>query len=246
LDDVNGFKNHENYQRLLTDSKYMLMSSDWRVRNGFAIFALAEEMAGQPGLDPMPVHFWTIVLDGEPFIRYHIDVFRSLPFEWHWHIIEGVADLVHDTAWSVAKGGYVPPRYQTGRSIDGTSEYLDEVAAKYPQQVTIYRKPLGVRWDGKREMFNAPIGNVSRPGLLWVVSNDELWTAEQFITGRKLFLERPEISSAHYWCWFFVGPDRLTCTRNTYGNEPDIAWLRTWRFRPGMIWAAHEPEMLVE
>ncbi|MGA3065980.1 MAG: glycosyltransferase family 1 protein [Tepidisphaeraceae bacterium] len=197
-------------------------------------------------LDPLPMHFWTIVLDGEPFIRYHIDVFKKLPFEWHWHIIEGVAELVHDTAWSVAAGGHVPERYPTGRSIDGTSEYLDELAAKYPEQVTIYRKPLGVRWDGKREMFNAPIGNVSRASLLWVVSSDELWTAEQFITGRKLFLERPEITAAFYWCWFFVGPDRVTCTRNTYGNESRLVWLRTWRFRPGMVWAAHEPEILTE
>ena len=53
----------------------------------------------------LPVHFFTIVLNGEPFIRYHLDVFNELPFRWHWHVVEGAASLVHDTAWSVAAGG---------------------------------------------------------------------------------------------------------------------------------------------
>jgi len=55
----------------------------------------------------LPIHFFTIVLNGEPFIRHHIDEFAKLPFSWHWHIIEGVAELKHDTAWSVALGGRI-------------------------------------------------------------------------------------------------------------------------------------------
>lgn len=46
----------------------------------------------------LPVHFFTIVLNGEPFIRYHEHMLNKLPFEWHWHIVEGVAELTHDTA----------------------------------------------------------------------------------------------------------------------------------------------------
>jgi glycosyltransferase involved in cell wall biosynthesis len=246
LDDVNSFKNYANYQRLLADDKYVLVSSDWRVKKGFAIFALAQEMPGALRPDPLPVHFLTIVLDGEPFIRYHIDVFRTLPFEWHWHVMEGVADLVHDTAWSVESGGHVPQRYRSGRSIDGTSEYLDQLAAQYPDRVTLYRKPPGVRWDGKQEMFNTPTGRISRPSLLWEIDVDELWTAEQLVAGRKFFLDDPTKTAAYYWCWFFVGPDLLTCTRYTYGNRGPLEWLRTWRYRPGMLWASHEPAWLKE
>ena len=54
--------------------------------------------------DPLAIHFFTIVLNGEPFIRYHLDSFNKLSFPWHWHIIEGLADLKHDTAWSVPLG----------------------------------------------------------------------------------------------------------------------------------------------
>jgi hypothetical protein len=32
----------------------------------------------------IPVHFFTIVVNGEPFIRYHLAVMKALPFRWHW------------------------------------------------------------------------------------------------------------------------------------------------------------------
>ena len=68
----------------------------------------------------LPLHFFTIVLNGEPFIRYHIDVFRTLDCDWHWHVVEGVASLVHDTAWSTVTGGHISPEiHRSGRSSDG-------------------------------------------------------------------------------------------------------------------------------
>ncbi len=38
LDDVNAFKNYENYQSLFNDQSYELYEEDWSLRNGFAIF----------------------------------------------------------------------------------------------------------------------------------------------------------------------------------------------------------------
>ncbi|MFV4649337.1 hypothetical protein ACNJUT_22340, partial [Mycobacterium tuberculosis] len=99
-----------------------------------------------------------IVLNGEPFIRYHEEVFRELPVDWTWHIVEGVAALKHDTAWSVGNGAFIPDAFHDrGRSNDGTSAYLDELQARWPDRVFIHRKPLGEFWDGKREMVNAPL-----------------------------------------------------------------------------------------
>src|SRR5690242_4062518 len=97
-----------------------------------------------------PIHFFTIVLNGMPFITYHLDVFRQLRCRWHWHIVEGVANLVHDTAWSLASGGHISSdMHEGGRSNDGTSAYLDRIAAELPDNITVYRKPSGVFWDGK-------------------------------------------------------------------------------------------------
>ncbi|MEZ0388421.1 MAG: hypothetical protein ACAI34_15205, partial [Verrucomicrobium sp.] len=50
----------------------------------------------------LPVHYFTLVLNGEPFIRHHLEVMKQLSFPWHWHIVEGAASLHHDTGWSLA------------------------------------------------------------------------------------------------------------------------------------------------
>lgn len=194
----------------------------------------------------LPVHVFTIVLNGEPFIRFHEEMLRRLPFRWHWHVVEGVAALRHDTAWSTATGGRVTDAmHRAGRSKDGTSEYLDDLAARFPGQVTIYRKPPGVFWDGKREMVNAPLPNITEPCLLWQMDNDELWTVEQVTEVRRRFMAEPDRGAAYYWCWYFVGPDKVVSTRNNYAQNPAVEWLRTWRYEPGDTWAAHEPPTLV-
>lgn len=122
------------------------------------------------------------MLNGEPFIRHHIEVLRQLPFKWHWHIVEGVADLKHDTAWSLQFGGRITDEiHQNGLSNDGTTEYLDDIKEQYPENITIYRKPHGVFWDGKLEMVNAPLANIHQECLLWQVDADELWTWSRFV-----------------------------------------------------------------
>lgn len=195
----------------------------------------------------LPIHFFTIVLNGEPFIRYHIEVFKQLPCKWHWHIVEGVAKLQHDTAWSLELGGKILDSiHERGLSNDGTTEYLDNISKQYPENITIYRKPKDIFWDGKREMVNAPLENIQEECLLWQVDVDELWTLEQICTAREMFIKHPEKTAALYWCWYFVGEKIVVSSRNCYSQNPQQEWLRTWRYKPGYVWAAHEPPKLVE
>ncbi len=195
----------------------------------------------------LPIHFFTIVLNGQPYIPYHIEIFKQLSCPWHWHIVEGVADLKHDTGWSVQLGGNINDDiHRNGRSHDGTTEYLDELAQLYPDNITVYRKPAGVFWDGKREMVNAPLANISEECLLWQIDVDELWTLEQLTAARQLFINNPDKTAAFYWCSYFVGEKLLISTRNCYAQNPQQEWLRTWKFTPGAFWAAHEPPVLVQ
>ncbi|WP_272819126.1 class I SAM-dependent methyltransferase [Scytonema hofmannii] len=195
----------------------------------------------------LPIHFFTIVLNGQPFILYHAEIFKQLPFKWHWHIVEGVADLKHDTAWSIQGGGHISDEiHRNGCSHDGTTEYLDKLAQLYPDNITIYRKPEGIFWDGKLEMVNAPLTNIQEECLLWQVDVDELWTVEQLCTARQMFIKNPNKTAAFYWCWYFVGENLIVSTRNCYSQNPQQEWLRNWRFKPGYFWAAHEPPILVE
>ncbi len=192
-----------------------------------------------------PIHFFTIVLNGEPFIRHHIEVLKQLPFRWHWHIVEGVAELKHDTAWSLANGGRIDAGFhRDGRSKDGTTEYLDEIQREFPDRVTIYRKPKGNFWDGKLEMVNAPLINIQESSLLWQVDVDEYWTPGQIETCRRLFLETPDHKAAFFWCHFYVGSELVVTSRDTYGNNSKFEWLRAWRYEPGDRWISHEPPML--
>jgi glycosyltransferase involved in cell wall biosynthesis/radical SAM superfamily enzyme YgiQ (UPF0313 family)/ADP-heptose:LPS heptosyltransferase/ubiquinone/menaquinone biosynthesis C-methylase UbiE len=237
LDDINDIKNYNNYKRLSDDPNYTILTQNWKLRNGYAIFKRNDLV--------VPIHFFTIVLNGEPFIRYHIDVFKKLPFKWHWHIMEGVADLKHDTAWSLKMGGRISNElHHNGRSNDGTTEYLDELAQRYPENITIYRKSEGVFWDGKLEMVNAPLANIKQECLLWQVDADELWTLEQICAARDMFIAEPDRTAAYYLNHFFVGENLVTTTIDTYGNNTGYEWLRTWRFKPGFRWTAHEPPRL--
>jgi ADP-heptose:LPS heptosyltransferase len=192
----------------------------------------------------LPVHFFTIVLNGQPFIRHHIEAFKNLPFAWHWHIVEGVAELNHDTGWSKATGGKIPDQlHRGGLSLDGTTEYLDALQKEFPENVTLYRLPAGKFWDGKCAMVNAPLANLGEDALLWQVDADELWTYSQIIRARALFLAHPEKTAALFYCHYFVGPDLVVASRNTYGNY-EHEWLRIWRYQPGDRWATHEPPRL--
>lgn len=134
--------------------------------------------------------------------------------------------------------------HQRGRSIDGTSKYIDQVKRRYPEQITIYRKRLGSIWDGKLEMVNAPLANIAEECLLWQIDSDELWTEHQVTAVHRAFSENPRYTAAKYWCWFFVGPETVITSRNCYGNNPQQEWRRTWRFRPGDYWTSHSPPVL--
>jgi len=238
LDGINGFKNRNNYQRLKEDPDYNLMQENLSVRNGYAVFK-------KESREPLPIHFFTIVLNGEPFIRYHIDAFKKLPFRWHWHVVEGVADHTHDTSWCKRSGGHITNElHDNGLSNDGTSQYLDWLAENFPENVTIYRKSGGAYWDGKLEMVMAPLPHITEECLLWQVDSDELWTTEQLITSRSMFLADPSKTAAFYTCTFFVGLRLITTNRGCYGNHTGSEWLRTWRYRPEDVWLTHSPPQL--
>jgi glycosyltransferase involved in cell wall biosynthesis len=247
LDDTRTYKCHSARQRLLHDPGYEMIADNPTLRHGYSIF----QRRRRTKLDPLPedvaVRFFTIVLNGEPFIRHHINVLRQLPFRWHWHIVEGAAELVHDTAWSKAGGGVLKPdQHNGGLSRDGTTAYLDELAAQYPTQVSIHRPPPGRHWDGKIEMVAEPLRHIFEDCVLWQMDADELWTVDQLVEGRAMFLRSPEEAAAWFWCHYFVGPELVVASRNCYSQNPHQDWLRAWRFRPGMKWLTHEPPVLAE
>ncbi len=239
LDDIMTLKNARNYERLRRDPRYQMIARDETLRNGFAVFRLAAT--------ELPIHFFTIVLNGMPFIEHHIEVFQTLGVPWYWHIVEGVADLVGDTAWSVPQGGRIPSEFhRQGLSIDGTTTYLNALRAAFPEHIRLYRKAEGGFFRGKLEMIQGVAAMIEEECLLWQIDADEFWTARQILTVRDMFLRDASRTAAYFFCDFHVGADRCISTIHNYGNHLGQDWLRVWRFRPGMQWITHEPPQLVD
>jgi glycosyltransferase involved in cell wall biosynthesis len=243
LDDICTYKNAESHYNLLEDPNYEQLHCNRHLRNGFSVFKRKE--GHDFASNTLPVHFFTIVVNGMPFIQHHLESFRKLPFDWHWHIVEGIADLVHDTAWGKRNGGSIPENlHDKGLSVDGTTAYIDEIQRKYPNNITVYRKGGGQFWDGKLEMVNAPLANLPDQAILWQLDSDEIWTTQQIHGLSNLFAKDPSRTAAMFWCHYFVGPELVISTRNCYAQNPAQEWLRAWKYKKGMGWAAHEPPVL--
>jgi hypothetical protein len=190
------------------------------------------------------INFFTIVQNGMPFIKHHIETFNKLSMPWHWHICEGLAELKADTGWSVARGGrIVSSMHDCGLSIDGTTEYLSDLSVD--RWVSLYLPPkVDQFWPGKCAMCNTVVDAIKEPCLLWQIDVDEFWTVEQIEHMHQMFQEQPHRTAAWFWCRYYVGRDLMLSTRNCYANNPAYEWIRVWNFKPGMRFAAHEPPVL--
>lgn len=194
----------------------------------------------------MPLEFFTLVFNGMPFLPYHLGVWRKLNLPWRWHVVEGAADLVKDTAWSVPRGGRLPPavsRWNPGSS-DGTWEYLQEIQRQDPERIVLYPHPKRRLWKGKVEMIRQITPHLRNPCLLWQVDVDEFWTPESVERLHGLFLAHPNRTSAFLHCEYFIGPQRHVISKDTWATGARD-WLRVWKFRRGMWWKDHEPPRLV-
>lgn len=178
------------------------------------------------------ITFFTICLDGLPWIATHHAMLCQLKVPWQWIVVEGVANAVADTHWC--------QRMNPRLSADGTTEYLDGLESA-EHRVKILRAPL---WPGKAAMCNAALSQIKATQLVWQIDSDEVWTAAKIEAVYKLFEQHPAYNSAYFWCRYFVGPDIAILNRDCYGNHPAYEWKRVWRWRSGLRFATHEPPVL--
>jgi Glycosyl transferase family 2 len=186
------------------------------------------------GLDPlnMTIEFFTIVRDGMPFVTWHHQAFKFLKMPWRWNVVIGTARNVHCTSWC---NEIVP-----AVSEDGTDKYFESLS-KFDSRVRVFKSAW---WNGKIAMCNTPIDYIMEPVLLWQVDADEIWTTKQIENVVGLFDVHRDMNCAYFWCRYFVGPNIVITSRDTYGNQSAYEWHRVWRCEPGMRWKTHEPPVL--
>jgi glycosyltransferase involved in cell wall biosynthesis len=182
----------------------------------------------------MKVTFFTILLDGMPFLPYLADLL--LPVAHEWFFVEGATRPVKCTrhcalppAWS-----YDPA---TGLSTDGTKEYLDQLAARDPR-VKVIRPAAGI-WNGKVEMVNSFLPAVTGD-YLWELDVDEFFTPEAVRKTIALMDADPAKTCARFYCYYFFGDTNTVTERSGLGNEY-FSWYRCWRYRPDAFFRRHEP-----
>jgi hypothetical protein len=176
----------------------------------------------------MRYNVFTIVLDGMPFIKMHLERLQATDLDWRWTIVEGVARPTKDTSW--VRG--IAPRL----SIDGTTAYLNSISDK---RVKVIRAP---RWENKTAMCNAAIGDF-RPGILLQADADELWEPHQHRDLHDFFVNNPQYGHARFYCNYYLGPDIVATSKDGYGNR-STEWVRAWRFKMGQKFVRHEPPIM--
>jgi len=198
-------------------------------------------------LTQMKIEFFTIVYNGQPWIRGQAEFFRRLEgVDWRWHVVEGLAEHVKDTAWCKEAGGRISDfeSRNTNLSTDGTGEFLDGLKKEFGERVSIYRPPGAEPWPGKKAMIDCFLPQLEDGCLLWQLDVDEFWKPDQVLQILAEFEKRLELTAGWFDCDYFFGWDRCSSRPGVFGNFREYEWLRVWRYQKGDSWGSHEPPRL--
>jgi ADP-heptose:LPS heptosyltransferase len=196
----------------------------------------------------MKIEFFTIVYNGQPWIRGQAEFFRRLEgVDWRWHVVEGLAEHVKDTAWCKEAGGRISDfeSRNTNLSTDGTGEFLDGLKKEFGERVSIYRPPGAEPWPGKKAMIDCFLPQLEDGCLLWQLDVDEFWKPDQVLQILAEFEKRLELTAGWFDCDYFFGWDRCSSRPGVFGNFREYEWLRVWRYQKGDSWGSHEPPALL-
>ena len=196
----------------------------------------------------MRIEFFTIVYNGQPCIRGQAEFFRQLEdVNWRWHVVEGLAEHVKDTAWCKEAGGRISDfeNRNSNLSTDGTREFLDGLKKEFGDKISIYRPPRAEPWPGKKAMIDCFLSELEEACLLWQLDVDEFWKPNQVRQILAEFEKRPELTAGWFDCDYFFGWDRCSSRPGVFGNFREFEWLRAWRYQKGDSWGSHEPPALM-
>ena len=131
--------------------------------------------------------------------------------------------------------------HHDGLSVDGTTAYLDEIAADEPERIIVYRKPAGrpgtgsARWSPRRSRTSARSASSGRSTRTSYGQPSRSSRCDSCSSTSRTVPQRTTGAT------YFVGPEAVVSDPLQLRAESGVEWLRTWRYRPGDRWEAHEP-----
>lgn len=174
---------------------------------------------------------FTIVLNGMPFIKKQSEILPEIFDEWH--IIEGATLPKEDTSWCKPINNIF---YSSDKlSVDGTKEFIDSIVDN--KKIFVHRK--GDFWNSKTEMCNS-IEYLMESCILMQFDVDEIWSKETLLDILAYCKNNNDFDGMLFKCNYYVGPDIVTISDNTYGNQKD-EWCRLWIIKDKTSWKSHEP-----
>lgn len=180
---------------------------------------------------------FTIVLNGLHHLK-HKDFcdFMVKNFDY-WAIAEGASGNTGSTAWCNS----MPADYHNnGRSVDGTCEFLAELASQHPNVLLTNHEGL---WNNKDHQVNTAVdllrAKTEFPAYLWEVDVDEHWTVEKLEKAERI-LTKNNYKHLRFWVNQFVGEGLIS--QGSWGEQGPW-WYRLWNWN-GERFAKHEPPEL--
>jgi hypothetical protein len=180
---------------------------------------------------------FTIVLNGEPWIRRILPELQKLDIPWRWVVVEGVSLPRHCT--SHCREVQAHWHDADFLSVDGTRAYLDEISAH--ARVRVLRQPGP--WEGKVAMIRAALAADQFHEAVVELDADELFTAPQLTLIHSFLVGQPVGTFMQFACDFYFGPRKKVITTTGFGSQW-YEWYRAWRFGPGVEFVSHEPPRL--
>lgn len=183
---------------------------------------------------------FTIVLNGLDMLKRQVEEGILKNFDY-WIIIEGAANNNGSTAWC---NEFPSDFHNNGLSVDGTHEYLIELAGQHDKVKVVYKNGF---WNSKDEQVNQ-IFNVMKEVescFLWEIDSDEFWNIENIrLTEHQITTNKAKAAS--FLCDYFVGngEGHQLIVKGGWGEGNSLRYNRVWHYEKGDRFITHEPPIL--
>jgi len=179
----------------------------------------------------LPMHFFSVLQNGMPFLKYHLPVLKNLACGWTWGLSEGIVKIPD---WFNKPGQITPEMHKAGLSVDGGHEWLlANIQGRYGP---VYFEPNVYLTQRCQRLLES----ICIEAVVMQLDVDEFWTLEQLAKIHYLFKSHPDKFSMRFFCRYFVGP-RLSLKIQPGAGNQSWDWWRAWRWLPGFKYVEHDP-----